>query len=71
MPIEFRFSTGDKEIADELAAQYGGTVEELDGTLGGYEVVAVIAGEHAGDDATFHGDLTYWNDDDEPAGDVA
>jgi hypothetical protein len=52
MPIEFRFSTGDKEIADELAAQYGGTVEELDGTLGGYEVVAVIAGEHAGDDAT-------------------
>ena len=58
MPIEFRFVTGDEEIADELAAKYGGTVEELDGPLGGYEVVAVIASEHADDDATIDGDLT-------------
>jgi len=70
MPIEFRFSTGDKEIADNIARQYGGEVHPLDGPVGGYEVVAVIASERAGDDATFDGDLTHW-DDDEPAGDVA
>lgn len=51
MTSEFRFSTGDKAIADSLAAQYGGEVLELDGPLGGYEVVALIPGEHAGDDA--------------------
>lgn len=52
MPIEFRFSTGDKEIADELAAKYGGKVQPLDGTLGGYEVVADITSENTADDAT-------------------
>jgi hypothetical protein len=70
MPIEFRFSTGDKSVCDELAVKYGGKVRELDGPAGGYEVVAVIASEDAEDDATFDGDLTHWNDDDE-AGDVA
>jgi hypothetical protein len=58
MPIELRFSTGGKEIADSIARQYGGEVHPLDGPAGGYEVVAVIAGEHAGDDAAFDGDLT-------------
>jgi hypothetical protein len=58
MPIEFRFSTSDKAICDELADKYGGTVQPLDGPAGGYEVVAVIPGEHAEDDATFDGDLT-------------
>lgn len=71
MPIEFRFSTGDKEIADDIAAQYGGEVHPLDGPIGGYEVVAVIASTDAEDAATFDGELTYWNDDDAPAGDVA
>lgn len=71
MPIEFRFSTGDKAICDELADKYGGEVHPLDGPIGGYEVVAVIASTDAEDDAIFDGKLTYWNDDDEPAGDVA
>jgi hypothetical protein len=70
MPIEFRFSTGDKEIADDIAAQYGGEVHPLDGPVGGYEVVAVIPGEHAEDDAAFDGELTRWNDGG-PAGDAA
>ncbi len=57
MPIEFRFSTGDKAIADELAAKYGGEVLELDGPIGGYEVVA--------------GDISDLLSGDDAAGDVA
>ncbi len=50
--MEFRFSTGDRTIADSIAAQYGGEVLPLDGPLGGYEVVAVIAEGLPGDDTS-------------------
>lgn len=50
MPAGFRFTTGDKAIADSIAVQYGGEVG-LCKSCGQYEVVAAITGELPGDDA--------------------
>lgn len=46
-PVQFRFTTGDRGIADSLADQYGGEVTEA--ADGGFEVIATTTEEIPGD----------------------
>jgi hypothetical protein len=44
-PVEFRFIAASREIAEDIAAQYGGVARPVDGHPGQYEAVATITEE--------------------------
>jgi len=53
-PVEFRFVTADPQIAEDVAAQYGGLARPVEGHPGEYEAVAFVTGELPEDE---HGEV--------------